>query len=97
MKGRVFYEICFFMNEVFLIGRLIENVEFDFIINSKKYKSIARMKIETLDKQYINIITYDFLADFAYSKIKKLDYVFINGFLCEDYVIVKILKNLTKN
>ena len=80
------------MNEVFLIGRLIENVDFDFIINSKKYKSIARMKIETLDKQYIKIIAYNSLADFVSSRLKKLDYVFINGFLCEDYVIAKALK-----
>lgn len=80
------------MNEVFLIGKLIENVKFDFIIYSKKYKSIARMKIETLDKQYIKIIVYNSLADFVFSKLKKLDYVFINGFLCENYIIAKLKK-----
>lgn len=80
------------MNEVFLIGKLIENVKFDFIINSKKYKSIARIKIETLDKQYIKIIAYNSLADVAFSCLKRLDYVFISGFLYEDYVIAKALK-----
>ena len=82
------------MNEVFFIGKLIENVEFDFIINSKKYRSIATMKIETLDKQYINIVAYNYLADYAFSKLKKLDYVFSNGFLCENYVIAKALKKI---
>ena len=47
------------MNEVFIIGKVITEVKFDFILNSK-HISIARFGVMTMcDKQEINVITYD--------------------------------------
>ena len=46
------------MNEVFLTGKIISNVEFKFIINSKNI-SIAMFNIETDDKQVIKIKAYN--------------------------------------
>ena len=79
------------MNEVFLIGKVISNVNFNFIINSK-HNSIARFNIKSLNGQIINIIAYDSLADFVYSKVNLDNLVFIFGYLNEKGVIVKELK-----
>ena len=54
------------MNEVFLIGKIISDIEFKFIINSKN-KAIACFEIETNDKQIVRIQAYNQLADFVYS------------------------------
>ena len=67
------------MNEVFLIGKVITDIKFDFIINSKIHISIANFSVETLNKQEISIVAYDDMADFCYSKFNKDDMVVING------------------
>ena len=46
------------MNEVFLIGNIVNEIEFKFIINSKNI-SIAMFNIETDDKQVIKIKAYN--------------------------------------
>ena len=79
------------MNEVFLIGKIISNIEFKFIINSKN-KAIACFEIKTVDKQIVRIQAYNQLADFAYSKLNTNDKVFING-----YIETNILKAKCKN
>lgn len=76
------------MNEVFLTGKIISNVEFKFIINSKNI-SIAMFNIETDDKQVIKIKSYNELADYCYSKLETRQRVFIYGEISENDVIVK--------
>ena len=76
------------MNEVFLIGKLISDIEFKFIINSKN-KAIACFEIKTADKQIVRIQAYNQLADFAYSKLNTNDKVFINGYIEDNVVKVK--------
>ena len=78
------------MNEVFLIGKIISNIEFKFIINSKN-KAIACFEIETADKQIVRIQAYNQLADFAYSKLNTNDKVFINGYIEANVVKVKFI------
>ena len=78
------------MNEVFLIGKVISDIEFKFIINSKN-KAIARFEIETANKQIVRIQAYNQLADFAYSKLNKNDKVFINGYIEANVVKVKCI------
>ena len=68
------------MNEVFLIGKIISDIEFKFIINSKN-KAIACIVIKTADKQIVRVQAYNKLADFAYSKLNTNDKVFINGYI----------------
>ena len=81
------------MNEVFLIGKVIGKITFKFIINSKN-KSVASFNIEMpktkiQDKQIIKIKAYNELADFAYSRLKENDQIFINGKIEENCVKVK--------
>ena len=45
------------MNKVFLIGKIITDIDFKFIIGSKNI-SIAKFKIETMDRQIIAIKAY---------------------------------------
>ncbi len=76
------------MNDVFLTGKIISNVEFKFIINSKNI-SIAMFNIETDDKHVIKIKAYNGLADYCYSKLETRQRVFIYGEISENDVIVK--------
>ncbi|MFR1647750.1 MAG: single-stranded DNA-binding protein [Clostridia bacterium] len=78
------------MNEVFLIGKIISNIEFKFIINSKN-KAIACFEIETNDKQIVRIQAYNQLADFVYSKLNKNNQVFINGYIETNIVKAKCI------
>ena len=78
------------MNEVFLIGKIISNIEFKFIINSKN-KAIAYFEIETVDKQIVRVQAYNQFADFAYSKLSKNNKVFINGYIEDNVVKVKCI------
>ena len=78
------------MNEVFLIGKIISDIEFKFIINSKN-KAIACFDIKTADKQIVRIQAYNQLADFAYSKLNKNNQVFINGYIENNVVKAKCI------
>ena len=78
------------MNEVFLIRKLISDIEFKFIINSKN-KAIACFEIETNDKQIVRVQTYNKTADFAYSKLNTNDKVFINGYIENNVVKAKCI------
>ena len=66
------------MNKVFLIGKIITEIEFKFIINSKNI-SITKFEIETLDKQTIPIKAYNEMEDYMYSKFNKNDWINIEG------------------
>lgn len=78
------------MNEVFLIRKIISDIEFKFIINSKN-KAIACFEIETADKQIVKVQAYNEIADFAYSKLNTNDKVFINGYIEANVVKVKCI------
>ena len=67
------------MNEIFLIGKIFTDIDFKFIVNLKKKKSIVMFRLETIDANVINIVAYNKMADYIYSKIKKEDIVFIYG------------------
>ena len=76
------------MNEVFLTGKIISNIEFKFIINSKNI-STAMFNIETDDKQVIKIKAYNEVADYCYSKLETSQRLFIYGKISENNIIVK--------
>ena len=81
------------MNKVFLIGKIITDIDFKFIIGAKDI-SIARFKIETLDKQVVPIRAYNETADYVYSKFNKNDYIAIEGRLEDCVAIASECKNL---
>ena len=77
------------LNEVFLIGKIITEIEFKFIIHSKNI-SIAKFKIITLsDEQVIHIVAYNEMADFAYRRLNKNDIICINGYIESNNIIIK--------
>ena len=85
------------MNEVFLIGKIIGNIEFKFIINSKNI-SIVKFKIKTIDNQVINIKGYNEIADYIYSKLQKNNYIEIYGSIdTEETVTINIIEKLSDN
>ena len=82
------------MNKVFIIGKVITEVKFDFILNSK-YISVARFRAITVcDKQEIEIMAYDEMADYVYANLKHEDVVMINGYLEYDKVILEDIQIL---
>ena len=77
------------MNEVFLMGKVITEVKFDFVLKSKRIKSIVKFQIKTINGETINIAGYNELADYIYRKIKCGNNVLINGYLAKNEVVVK--------
>ena len=74
------------MNICFLIGKIISDVEFDFVIdNNKGFKnrkiSVIKFKLKLLDENVVNIIGYNNVADFCYQKLNIRNNVFIEGFI----------------
>ena len=74
------------MNICFLIGKIISKIEFDFVIgDNKNFKnikiSIVRFGVKLLDRNSVNIIGYNNVADFCYQKLKIGENVFIQGFI----------------
>ena len=68
------------MNIVFIEGKIISDIEFNFIINSPNI-SIAIFEAELLNKSIVKIKAYNELADYCYSKLNKNDVVFMEGYL----------------
>ena len=80
------------VNIVFIEGKIISNIEFKFIINSKNI-SIAIFEVELLNKSIVKIKAYNKLADYCYSRLNKKDVVFIEGHLSSSIeIIIKTLK-----
>lgn len=74
------------MNICFVIGKIISDMQFDFIIEGKsigKNISIVRFKLELLDKEktIINVIAYGEIAEKHFRKLIKSDIVSIYGVL----------------
>ena len=75
------------MNEVFLIGKVITEVEFKFIINAKNI-SIAKFSLETTDKQIIKVEAYNEQADSVFRRLRKEDNIIINGYITTKGTVV---------
>ncbi|MEI3357246.1 MAG: hypothetical protein V8R81_09820 [Clostridia bacterium] len=81
------------MNTCFLIGKIVSDIKFDFMIYSK-YTSIVQFYIKDKRKNIIKIVGYDKIADYCYKNLKKNNIVFIEGRMenIEDNTIVKIIE-----
>lgn len=67
------------MNICFLIGKIISDIDFKFIVNSKKYYSISIFQIELNNKSVITVKGYNEIADFCYRRLLKNDNINIYG------------------
>ena len=68
------------MNLCFIIGKIISEIKYDFIIGSKNI-SIVRFNLKILEGSIINVIGYDNIADFCYRKLSVGDNIFLEGIL----------------
>ena len=66
------------MNICFLLGKVVDDVEFKFIYNSKKV-SISIFKLMLSNKSIVECEAYDEIADYIYRNIKRDDLIFIEG------------------
>jgi len=85
------------MNEVFLIGRIVKKIEFDFIYHGKNI-SKAETGLELSNKSIIKIIGYNEIADYMYRKLNIDTRVFIEGKIQkEDGIVIKIIEIIRYN
>ena len=81
------------MNLVFLNGKIISEIEFRFIIESKRMAMIEFL-IE-VDKNIIKIKAYDEVADYIYSRFNIDDRISIYGSLKKKEVnVIEIEKEI---
>ena len=56
------------MNEAFISGEIISEIDYKFIINSKK-NALAGFKLKLGNNSVIRCIAYDEIADYCYRKL----------------------------
>ena len=81
------------MNEVFLIGKIIEKVEYKFCLEKRKTAK-ARIKLELLDKTKLEVIAYNEIADYCLQNLEYKDKVFINGKINTSEIECKYIEKL---
>ena len=81
------------MNQVFILGKIISDIEFKFIIKNKN-KAIAIFKVKLLDDTIVTVEAYNEKADYCYSKLNKNDVIYIQGYINSKIQI--IVKNIEK-
>ncbi len=86
------------MNLCFLIGKIISDIEFKFIINSKKYTSISIFTLKVSENCMLKVKAYNELADMCYQKLVKGDMIGIQGKLNSNMeVIIETLEKARKS
>ena len=68
------------MNLCFLMGKIISNIEFNFMLESH-HISIATFEVLLNNKSVIHVKAYDEIADKCYKELVKSDEVAIQGYL----------------
>ncbi len=69
------------MNLCFLLGKIISDIDFKFIVNDKSNMSISSFTIELKNRNEIKIEGYNNIADFCYKDLNKGDIIIIQGYL----------------
>lgn len=75
------------MNICFIMGKIISNIEFNFIINSKNI-SICIFQLELENKSKITVKAYNEMADKCYRKLIKNDIIGIQGYINKNMEII---------
>lgn len=68
------------MNQCFLMELIISNLNFKFII-SGKHDSIIQFSLLLSNGSIIKVIAFNELADFCYKKLKKDEWICVQGSL----------------
>ena len=69
------------MNLCFVIGKIISDIDYKFVINDKKIKSVVTFEFKLNNDTKISVIGYNEIADICYSKIRKNDNIYIYGLI----------------
>lgn len=69
------------MNICFLMGKILSNINFDFIINDKNNIYIATFEIGLSNKSKIIVKGYNKIADYCYRYLNENNNIFIYGSL----------------
>ena len=77
------------MNICFIIGKVISNIEFKFVLESK-HISIVVFKLELSNRSMITVKAYDEMADLCYRKLLKGDIIGIKGQLNSNMEIIAV-------
>lgn len=75
------------MNICFIIGKIVSDIEFKFVLESK-YISIVIFKLELSNRSIVTVKTYDEIADSCYQKLQKGDIIGIKGYLNSNMEII---------
>ena len=75
-----YYKVIEKMNICILWGKIISDIDYKFIINSKN-KAIAQFEMELLNKSIVKVQAYDEMADYIYRNLSKRDIIYIYGYL----------------
>lgn len=75
------------MNKCFVIGYIISEVEFKFILNGKN-NSISKFLLKLLNGSVIKIITYDDMADYCIQKLTPKMFISVSGVINSDINII---------
>ena len=76
------------MNMCFLIGRIVSEIQFEFILNSKR-NSIAIFKLKLSNESIIEIQAYNEMADYCFRNLERGDKIFIYGSIKRHIVLLK--------
>ena len=72
------------MNLCFLYGKIVSNIDFKFMINSKNTsKAVFYLKLK--NDSIIKIKAYNEIADFCFSKLKKGNSIILEGTIDSKY------------
>lgn len=75
------------MNLYLCAGIIISEMKFKFILQGKRFSAI-KFKIRLFDTTVIDVIVYDNIADYAYRKLRKGDFVCCEAELIGDKIII---------
>ena len=70
------------------MGKIVSEVDFQFIINDRRNISIAIFEVELNNKSKITVIGYNEMADFCYSRLKKNDNIAFQGYLDSEIKVI---------
>ena len=79
------------MNICIVYEKIVSEIEFKFIVNVKKYYSIAIFQIELNNKSIVTVKGYNEIADWCYRNLMLENYCII-----EEYIDSKIEVEMTK-
>ena len=76
------------MNICFFMGKIINDIDFQFIIHDRGNISIAIFEVELNNKSKITVIGYNEMADFCYARLRKNDNIALQGYLSSQIKVI---------